>query len=452
VLDISTFILIILGAPPAIQGVIDIVGRARIKFDDSQKSRKLKMLPEDPVGAGERKFYVKSTYAKYLLGEELTELTRIREIRVLEDVNQIKIDRIPAPGIAKADVAATEPFQFKQDCFAMPGVALKRGAYYQVDLGRDQIFKANTDQRYLINIKVREKLKVLHPDPIKDGIYIERPFGAEKLIAEVHFPPTRRLKKNDNKKVQLAVYEIRGKIDAKDFTIDGEGTIQVRGESCKNVKEIDAKHFTIDDEVAIQPVLGTITDMFRLTLRQPPHADLLIMWQWSVVEVPKPASQWRTAGTARPLKVFISYSHKDQKMLDRLGEHLSSLVSDKLIVMWKDREIEAGEDWEEKINKEIAAADIILLLVSAAFLASPYCRNELLRAIELPGTGKSVPIPIILRPCEWQTVFNRAEYKIQALPRNDKPVSGGGWSNQDAAYTVIAKELRAKFEKMRPKS
>jgi hypothetical protein len=44
-------------------------------------------------------------------------------------------------------------------------------------------------------------------------------------------------------------------------------------------------------------------------------------------------------------------------------------------------------------TEEIAAADVILLLVSRSFIASPYCQNELLRAIELRGTSKSLPIP-----------------------------------------------------------
>jgi TIR domain len=168
---------------------------------------------------------------------------------------------------------------------------------------------------------------------------------------------------------------------------------------------------------------------------------------------PKSAGYAKTRSKpAGPLKVFISYSHKDEKMLERMGEHLSSLVFDGLIQIWKDREIDAGDDWEEEINKEIAAADIILLLVSASFLASPYCRKELLSAIELRGIGKSLPIPIILRRCQWQRMFNRPDYKIQALPRDNKPVSGGGWINHDAAYAEIARELIGQIEKMRAKS
>jgi hypothetical protein len=136
-------------------------------------------------------------------------------------------------------------------------------------------------------------------------------------------------------------------------------------------------------------------------------------------------------------------------MRAKLGEHLAPLVDEGLIRIWHDREIEAGADWGGEINREIGEADIILLLVSASFLNSRYCRKELLRAIEQRSAGKSLPIPIILRPCDWTSVFNRGDYKPQALPRDDRPVAGGPWRNQDAAFAAITRELRTKIERMR---
>jgi hypothetical protein len=88
---------------------------------------------------------------------------------------------------------------------------------------------------YLISVKLRAKLDVLHADPNEDGIHLDKPLG-KKVVVEVHFPPTRKFKRV-NKKVQLAVYEVRG----------------------SKLKEIDAKKFTINAQDAIQPVLGTIT-------------------------------------------------------------------------------------------------------------------------------------------------------------------------------------------------
>jgi uncharacterized caspase-like protein len=366
-------------------------------------------------------FDVKSTHAKYIMGERSSELIKLRVIRASREVHQIKIDRVPTV-IDKSDVAAEMLSEFEQDCVAMPGVALKRGEYYQVVLGDDQIFEANAEHVYLISIKLRAELDVLHNNPDEDFIHIVGPLGREKLVAEVHFPPTRKLKRVKNK-VQLVVSEVSG----------------------SDSKEIDSTKFIVNAEDPIQPVLGTITDMFRLTLPDPPQdADIRIMWQWSKVKVAK--------AIADPLKVFISYSHQDEKKLERLGEHLQPLVINGLMGIWKDREIEAGADWEGEINKEIEEADIILLLVSPSFIASPYCRKELLRAIEQRDARKAVPVPIILESCDWISVFNRPEYKPQALPRDNKPVAGGGWRNQNVAYTTIAKELRTMIQRMLSKS
>jgi hypothetical protein len=150
-----------------------------------------------------------------------------------------------------------------------------------------------------------------------------------------------------------------------------------------------------------------------------------------------------------PLKVFISYSHRDEKMRKKLGAHLAPLVRERLIGIWHDREIEAGADWEREIELEIDEADLILLLVSSTFLDSEYCRKELLRALERRKVGRASTVPIILRPCDWQSVFNAKDYKAQALPRDDRPIAGGSWPNLDAAFTEVAKGLRSVVEHLR---
>lgn len=93
-------------------------------------------------------------------------------------------------------------------------------------------------------------------------MYIGKPLGTEKFVAEVHFPPTRKLTKDNNKKVQLRVYEVRG----------------------SKPKEISGKKFTIKAD-EIQTREGMFTDMFRLTLLDPPKdVDYIrIQWQWSKV-------------------------------------------------------------------------------------------------------------------------------------------------------------------------
>ena len=135
-------------------------------------------------------------------------------------------------------------------------------------------------------------------------------------------------------------------------------------------------------------------------------------------------------------------------MRERLGDHLAAMESEGLVHIWHDREIEPAADWEGEINREIQEADVILLLVSASFIKSPYCQQELLKALGLRDQRKSLAVPLILRHCDWEKVFNLPGYKTQALPRDNRPVAGGGWPNQDKAFATIARELRRLFERM----
>src|SRR5438309_1144978 len=75
----------------------------------------------------------------------------------------------------------------------------------------------------------------------------------------------------------------------------------------------------------------------------------------------------------KPIEIFYSYAHEDEKWRQELEKHLSLLKSQRLITGWKDRDIKAGEEWKSKINSNLQAANIILLLISPDFMASPYC-------------------------------------------------------------------------------
>jgi hypothetical protein len=100
--------------------------------------------------------------------------------------------------------------------------------------------------------------------------------------------------------------------------------------------------------------------------------------------------------------LFFSYSHADEALRDRLEKHLAALQRQGLIDTWHDRRIQAGQDFGNEIDDHLNAADVVLLLVSADFLASDYCYDrEMLRAMERHTSGDAVVIPVILRPCDW---------------------------------------------------
>ena len=138
------------------------------------------------------------------------------------------------------------------------------------------------------------------------------------------------------------------------------------------------------------------------------------------------------------LEVFFSYSHKDESLRDELATHLKLLQRQGIISAWHDRGIPAGAEWDRQINYHLQRARIILLLVSADFLASDYCWDmEVNQAMQRHEAGEATVIPIILRPCDWtSTPFG----KLQTLPKDARPITT--WENKDEAFSEIARVIR----------
>ena len=147
----------------------------------------------------------------------------------------------------------------------------------------------------------------------------------------------------------------------------------------------------------------------------------------------------------RPIKVFFSYSRKDSSLCDQLEEHLSLLRRQGVIESWHDRKIGSGDEWKGEIDKHLEEAQIILLLISASFVASRYCYDvEMKRAMERHQAGEARVIPIILRKVDWHgALFG----KLQALPKNATPVTS--WRNRDEAFANVVAGIRAVVEKRR---
>lgn len=146
-----------------------------------------------------------------------------------------------------------------------------------------------------------------------------------------------------------------------------------------------------------------------------------------------------------PIKLFYSYSHKDEDLRDKLETHLKILQRQNVIEAWHDRNIDIGKEWKNAINENLETADIILLLISADFLASDYCWDiEVKRAMQRHEEKSAVVIPIKLRPCDTK---NTAFMDLQGLPKDFKPVIT--WEHQDEAFTDIAKNIRAVAERIR---
>jgi hypothetical protein len=148
-------------------------------------------------------------------------------------------------------------------------------------------------------------------------------------------------------------------------------------------------------------------------------------------------------------KIFISYSHKDEKFKDELVKMLAGLQRRGVIDAWQDRRIEPGAEWFKAIKQAINECEIALLLVSADFIASPFINGEELPdlLIRREKEGMTV-IPIIVRDCLWQSEPVLKDF--QALPTDGKAVIkfSETTGERDQVWTEIAqaieKQVKAK--------
>jgi internalin A len=144
------------------------------------------------------------------------------------------------------------------------------------------------------------------------------------------------------------------------------------------------------------------------------------------------------------VNLFYSYSHKDETLRNELDTQLKILHRLNLISSWYDRQIDPGDEWKKEIDKNLESADIILLLVSADFIASDYCyEKEMKRALERDDKGEAVVIPVIIRDTNWQ----KAPFaELQALPENAKPVTT--WENRDSAWRNVSEGIQKVAERI----
>jgi internalin A len=158
------------------------------------------------------------------------------------------------------------------------------------------------------------------------------------------------------------------------------------------------------------------------------------------IEVTREGSDVREA-----VQVVFSYSHKDEELRDQLETHLKLMQRQSIISTWHDRKIAGGEEWKGAIDDNFRHADVILLLTSTDFIASDYCYDiEMKSSLERHDKGEAKVVPIILRKCQWQgSPFG----KLQALPRDDKPVTL--WKDRDEAWHSVAEGIKKIAEEIR---
>lgn len=144
----------------------------------------------------------------------------------------------------------------------------------------------------------------------------------------------------------------------------------------------------------------------------------------------------------QPLHVFFCYAPQDEELCKGLEAHLSLLVRQGYLTSYASRRVGVGMDRRAEIDRQMDRADVILLLVSADFLASDQLYDmELRRALERRAKRTEDVLGVLLRPCDWK---HGDLASIDMVPRaaDGTVVPVTAWESLDGAFTKIAERLR----------
>src|SRR4051812_8544886 len=139
-------------------------------------------------------------------------------------------------------------------------------------------------------------------------------------------------------------------------------------------------------------------------------------------------------------KVFISYSHADKDLLDRLQRHLKPLVREGRLDCWDDTHIRSGDDWQQEIRTALDTAQAAVLLISADFFASDFIDESELPPLLAAAQAEGVRIlPVILSACRFARDPSLARF--QAVNPPDRPLDGTPRAEQEKVLDSLARTI-----------
>lgn len=137
--------------------------------------------------------------------------------------------------------------------------------------------------------------------------------------------------------------------------------------------------------------------------------------------------------------VFISYSHRDKKWLDKLKTVLKPALGAETI--WDDTQIAPGASWSDEIERAIASARVAVLLVTPALLSSDFIvSQELPRIIERQTKEGLTILWVAVEPALYA---HSPLFVFQAVNNPARPLSVMGKAEQDKAFVQVAERIIA---------
>lgn len=116
------------------------------------------------------------------------------------------------------------------------------------------------------------------------------------------------------------------------------------------------------------------------------------------------------------MKLFISYAHVDQKIV----EHVSQILESAGHIPWVDEhDLVGGKNWEKEIENGIKSCDTFIFAMSPASVVSEYCLKEL----EIARRFKKFIIPVLIKDTDIPSHLKLTHYVDFREVVNPKSIS-----------------------------
>ena len=144
--------------------------------------------------------------------------------------------------------------------------------------------------------------------------------------------------------------------------------------------------------------------------------------------------------------IFISYSHKDIKWLERVQIHLKPLEREGKISRWDDTLLKSGEEWREKISQSLNSSKVAVLLISPNYLASDFiAKDELPPLLKAANSRGTVILPLIISPSRFESIVSLSRFQAVNNPRTE-PLMKLNEGDQDEILVRLSNAVEDAFK------
>ncbi|WP_437934507.1 NACHT domain-containing protein [Sorangium sp. So ce341] len=137
------------------------------------------------------------------------------------------------------------------------------------------------------------------------------------------------------------------------------------------------------------------------------------------------------------MHICIIHHSNDADRLEELVSHLPGWTTGSHVTWWHSDLLYGGQMVEMEVDRNLDSAQLILLLISARFIADRACSERYARALDRHCRGDALVVPILVRACSCESWLGELERLL--LPRNRQALTR--WEDHDEAWDTVLREL-----------